>query len=99
MTPDNDIPQTFASTAGNIQSLPLTEIIQEHAVWPRRDYDEAALVRYRECLDQLPPVRVDRQTRVLLDGYHRLKVYQEFGRPEIPVIFEDCPPHEHLARS
>jgi transcriptional regulator with XRE-family HTH domain len=77
----------------------LTEISQQQAVWPRGDYDEAALVRYRECPDQLPPVRVDRQTGVLLDGYHRMKVHQELGRPEIPVIFEDCPPHKHLARS
>ena len=92
-------PQGSASAAGGVQSLPLTEIIQQQAVWPRGDYDEAALVRYRECPDQLPPVRVDRQTQVLLDGYHRMRVYQELARPEIPVIFEDCPPHQHLARS
>lgn len=49
--------------------------------------------------DRLPPVRVDRQTRVLLDGFHRVKVHQECGRSEIPVIFEDCPPEHHLARS
>lgn len=79
--------------------LALSEIVQQHAVWPRDDYDDAALVRYRECLDRLPPVRVDRQTRVLLDGFHRVKVHQECGRSEIPVIFEDCPPHHHLARS
>ena len=78
---------------------PLEALKQDWSVWPRGDYDEAALARYRECPDQLPPVRVDRQTRVLLDGYHRMKVHQELGRPEIPVIFEDCPPHAHLARS
>jgi len=78
---------------------PLEALRQDRSVWPRGDYDEAALVRYRECPDQLPPVRVDRQTRVLLDGYHRMKVHQELGRPEIPVIFEECPPHAHLARS
>ena len=92
-------PQNSAHVTEGVQSLPLTEIIQHQAVWPRGDYDEAALARYRECPDQLPPVRVDRQTRVLLDGYHRMKVHHELGRPEIPVIFEDCPPHEHLARS
>ncbi len=80
-------------------AIPLAEIIQQHAVWPRGDYDDAALVRYRECLDQLPPIRVDRQTRVLLDGFHRLMVHQECGRAEISVIFEDCPPEQHLARS
>ncbi|MBK9949651.1 MAG: hypothetical protein IPP12_21080 [Nitrospira sp.] len=82
-----------------MRSLALSEIIQQHTVWPRGDYDDAALVRYRECPDRLPPVRVDRQTRVLLDGFHRVKVHQECGRSEIPVIFEDCPPEHHLARS
>lgn len=79
--------------------LALSEIVQQHAVWPRGDYDDAALVRYRECPDQLPPIRVDLHTRVLLDGFHRVKVHQECGRAEIPVIFEDCPPEHHLARS
>jgi len=78
---------------------PLGALKLDRSVWPRADYDEAALVRYRECPDQLPPVRVDRQTGVVLDGYHRMKVHEELGRPEISVIFEECPPHAHLARS
>jgi len=40
---------------------------------PRGDYDDAALVRYRECPDQLPPMRVDRKTGVLMDGFHCMK--------------------------
>lgn len=92
-------PQLAVSAADEVHHLPLAEIMQQHAVWPRAGYDEAALSRYRECPDQLPPVRVDRQTRVLLDGYHRMKVHQELGRTEIPAILEDCSVREHLARS
>ena len=91
--------QPHLEGADERRCLALSEIVQQHAVWPRGDYDDAALVRYRECPDHLPPVRVDRQTRVLLDGFHRVKVHQECGRAEIPVIFEDCPPEDHLARS
>lgn len=93
---DSPIPEVRQMIA---QRLALTEIVQQQAVWPRGDYDDAALVRYRECPDQLPPIRVDRQTRVLLDGFHRVKVHQECGRAEISAIFEDCPPEHHLARS
>jgi len=50
---------------------PLGALNQDRSVWPRGDYDEEALVRYRDCLDQLPPVRVDRASGVLLDGFHR----------------------------
>ena len=40
---------------------------------PRGDYDDAALVRYLGCPDQLPPMRVDRKTGVLMDGFHHMK--------------------------
>lgn len=93
------VPAPSLGRGEDMLSLSLTEIVQQHAVWPRGDYDDAALLRYRECPDRLPPVRVDRQTHVLLDGFHRLKVHQECGRAEIPVIFEDCPPEHHLAWS
>lgn len=93
------VPEQPLGRAEGMRLLSLSEIVLQQAVWPRGDYDEAALVRYRECPDQLPPVRVDRQTRVLLDGFHRMKVHQECGRSEISVIFEDCPPAQHLARS
>jgi predicted transcriptional regulator len=63
------------------------------------DYDPEALKRYRESPEQLPPIRVDRESRVLLDGFHRVKVFQELGKTEIPVVFEDCPPEKYLARA
>jgi transcriptional regulator with XRE-family HTH domain len=47
----------------------------------------------------LPPVRVDRATGVLLDGFHRVRVQQAAGAEAVPVIFEDCPPERHLARA
>jgi len=79
--------------------IPLAEIKQDPSFWPRTDYDEAALRRYRECVDRLPPVRVERKSWFLLDGFHRLKVFGEAGRKTIPVVFEDCPPKEYLLRA
>jgi hypothetical protein len=38
-----------------------------------------ALARYRDSPEALPPVRVDRATGVLLDGFHRVRVHQEAG--------------------
>ena len=78
---------------------PLGALNQDRSVWPRGDYDEEALVRYRDCLDQLPPVRVDRASGVLLDGFHRAKVWEEFGRTLVPVLLEDCASEKQLARA
>ena len=77
----------------------LGDLRQDRSVWPRGDYDDEALARYRDCLDQLPPVRVARASGVLLDGFHRVKVCEELGRTMVPVIMEDCPPEKYLARA
>ncbi len=83
-------------TADRIQ---LKEIIQDRSVWLRSEYDTEALKRYRESIDRLPPVRVDRFSRVLLDGFHRVRVLKEKGNEEIPVIFEECSSKKQLARA
>ncbi len=82
-----------------VEQIPLNALRQDRTVWPRADYDEDALARYRDCPEALPPVRVDRATGVLLDGFHRVRVHQEAGAETVPVVFEDCPPERHLARA
>ncbi len=82
-----------------VHRLALEAVRRDPSVWPRSAFDEEALARYRDCLDQLPPVRIDRTTRLLLDGFHRVRVYEEAGRSEIPVIEEDCPPGMYLLRA
>ncbi len=79
--------------------ISINEIKQDRSVWPRADYDLEALKRYRESPEQLPPIRVDRSSKVLLDGFHRVRVFEELGKTQIPVVFEDCPPEKHLARA
>src|SRR5436853_6144477 len=71
---------------------PLGALNQDRSVWPRGDYDEEALVRYRDCLDQLPPVRVDRASGVLLDGFHRVKVWEgSSAAPWCPCSWQTAP--------
>jgi len=83
----------------NYDVIPLSEIVQDRTLWPRAGYDEAALARYRESIDRLPPIRVDQASRILLDGFHRVRVFQEARREIIPVIFEDCPPESYVLRA
>src|SRR5437879_3482559 len=81
-------PQSTDDLVGDPHAVltPLGALRQDRSVWPRGDYDEEALARYRDCLEQLPPVRVDRVSGALLDGFHRVKVYTDLGRTMVPVI-------------
>ena len=89
----------YSTSPAPADLIPIATIIQDRAVWPRADYDADALARYRDCPEALPPVRVDRATGVLLDGFHRVRVHQEAGAETVPVVFEDCPPERQLARA
>jgi len=91
-----DLKMTIKTSNKNIL---LVDILQDRTVWPRDEYDFEALGRYKESFENLPPIRVDRKTRVLLDGYHRVRIYQELGLSEIPVEYEDCPPDRFLIRA
>jgi len=81
------------------KNILLVDILQDRTVWPREEYDLEALERYKESFENLPPIRVDQKTHVLLDGYHRVRVYQELGISEIPVEYEDFPPDRFLIRA
>lgn len=81
------------------ETIPIKNIRQDLTLWPRACYDEEALIRYRESIEKLPPIIVDRKSRILLDGFHRVKVYEEAKREEIPVIYENCSPKSYLLRA
>ncbi|GAI73849.1 unnamed protein product, partial [marine sediment metagenome] len=61
--------------------------------------DEEAIERYRDCLEELPPIVVDKETMTVLDGWHRVEAHKREGIETIPVSYDDCPPHLFLARA
>jgi len=87
---DND----FMFEKANIGDLKL-----DASVWPRSALDEEAIERYRDCLQELPPIVVDRETMTVLDGWHRVEAYRREGLETIPVKYDSCAPHFFLARS
>ena len=87
---DND----FMFEKANIGDLKLDD-----SVWPRSALDEEAIERYRDCLQELPPIVVDRETMTVLDGWHRVEAHRREGLETIPVKYDSCVPHFFLARS
>ena len=77
----------------------IADLKLDNSIWPRSNLDEEAIERYRDCLDELPPIRVDRKTMSVLDGRHRVEAHRREDKETIPVDYEDCPPHLFLARA
>ena len=77
----------------------IADLKLDNSIWPRSSLDEEAIERYRDCLDELPPIRVDRKTMSVLDGRHRVEAHRREDKETIPVDYEDCPPHLFLARA
>ena len=71
----------------------------DSSIWPRHTLNEEAIERYRDCLEELPAIRADRETQTVLDGWHRIEAHKREGVETIPVDFENCPPHLFLARA
>lgn len=55
-------------------------------LYPRLKPDDAAIERYRDAIDQLPPVVVARG-RILVDGFHRWQAHKREGLDT--VVIED----------
>lgn len=51
-------------------------------LYPRLREDDAAIERYRDAVDQLPPIVVARDG-ILVDGFHRWQAHRREGRTEI----------------
>ncbi|GAJ04739.1 unnamed protein product, partial [marine sediment metagenome] len=71
----------------------------DNSIWPRSVLDEEAIERYRDCLEELPPIVVDGGTMTVLDGWHRVEAHKREGVKTISIKYEDCPPHLFLAKA
>ncbi len=86
--------EDFMFEKANIGDLNL-----DNSVWPRSTLNEEAIERYRDCLEELPPIVVDRETMTVLDGWHRVEAHRREGVETISVKYDSCAPHLFLARS
>ncbi|NVM24261.1 MAG: helix-turn-helix domain-containing protein, partial [Desulfobacterales bacterium] len=77
----------------------ISDLKLDDSVWPRSSLDEEAIQRYRDCLQELPPIVVDKETLLVLDGRHRIEAHKREGVESISVTYESCAPHLFLAKS
>lgn len=76
-----------ASADGPVKMIPINDIEFVKELYPRFEVDEEVVQRYRNSIDDLPPVRLDEDNR-LIDGYHRLRAHRVEGEDEILAVVE-----------
>jgi len=75
---------------GRGEWVPLRSIRLEDSVTPRSEINEEMVQAYREVLDDLPPIMVQRDTFVLIDGRHRLEATIGVG-DHVRIVEVDVP--------
>jgi hypothetical protein len=68
----------------NTVDVPIDAVEYVKELYPRLRPDDAAIERYRDAIDNLPPIVVARG-RVLVDGYHRWQAHRREERSTIAV--------------
>jgi len=82
-----------------VEKANIPDLNLDNSAWPRSTLDEEAIERYRDCLQELPPIVVDKETMTVLDGRHRVEAHKREGVETIPVKYDRCPQHLFLARA
>lgn len=75
---------------GEGEWVPWRAIEVREAILPRERLDQAAVDRYAQTFDALPPVRVQAGTFVLIDGRHRLAAVHRATRDHIRIVELAC---------
>jgi hypothetical protein len=65
--------------------VPLNDLVLLPELSPREKLHEETVIRYMDTFISLPPVRVQRGTRVVVDGYHRVEAATRLGLEAIPA--------------
>jgi len=82
-----------------VEKANIPDLNLDNSAWPRSTLDEEAIERYRDCLQELPPIVVDKETMTVLDGRHRVEAHKREGVETIPVKYDSCPPHLFIAKA
>lgn len=65
-------------------TIPIDDVEYVKELYPRLRPDDAAIERYRDAIDNLPPITVARG-RVLVDGFHRWQAHRREERTTIAI--------------
>jgi len=77
--------------SARIEKVKISSLVINEALWPRRVISRVNISRICEairCGKELPPIIVDRITRTVIDGVHRLKAVARIFGPVAEIMVE-----------
>lgn len=74
-------------TNGHVKTINIDTVIFEENLYPRNQFDQETVNRYRQSLDKLPPIEITHEN-ILIDGYHRLIAHRIEQKPTIQATIE-----------
>jgi len=75
-----------------VESVPIESLILNWDIYPRHHVDSAnvrSMIDAEEAGVKLPPIVVDRKTKMVVDGFHRIEKNKRLDLPEIEVEWHD----------
>lgn len=79
-----------------IEKTLVAELVLDYTFYPRGETgidrtNVRGMKRALEAGKDLPPIRVDRKSRRVADGFHRVTTYREMKLEKIPVVWKNYP--------
>ena len=74
------------SRPARVEAIPVDGVVWDPSVYPRAKWNTSTIERYAEALRagaEFPPIVIDADTGLLLDGKHRLEAHRKAGVEEI----------------
>jgi ParB-like chromosome segregation protein Spo0J len=77
-----------------VRPLPLNDLVLIPELSPREKLSEETVIRYMESFNALPPIRVQAESLVVVDGFHRVESATRLGLEEISAELHPIPDEE-----
>lgn len=74
-----------------LEEMDVEAVKVDESLYPRSGWSNEIVNAYRTNLENLPPIAVQREEKILVDGYHRLLAHRLEGAKTIKVEYLDIP--------
>jgi uncharacterized ParB-like nuclease family protein len=82
-----------------MNTVKLETLIRDFNFYPRTQVDSThvtSMMLSMQAGSELPPIRVDRKTKRIIDGFHRYDAHKRLGRESIDVEWVTCKDDQHF---
>lgn len=73
--------------------MEITKLIRDYEIYPRTDVSETHVRRIADVIEagvKIPPVKVQKKTMRIIDGFHRIRAHELLKLTEIEVELIEC---------